>query len=56
MKKIRVRHDMRIPGWGLIREGAEFKVDRFNSRFVYVVLREGVILRLARKTDCEKVY
>jgi len=56
MKKIRLRHDMRIPGWGLIREGAEFKVDHFNSRFVYVALREGVILRLARKADCEKVY
>ena len=56
MRKIRVRHDMKIPGWGVIREGAEFKVERFNSRFVYVALREGVILRLARKTDCEKVY
>ena len=56
MRKIRVRHDMRIPGWGLICEGTEFKVERYNSRFVYVALREGVTLRLARKADCEKIY
>ena len=56
MKKIRIRKDLRIPGWGLIREGTEYKVSRFNSRFVYVELQDGVILRLARKGDCEKVY
>ena len=56
MRKIRIRHDLRIPGWGLIPAGVEFKVDRYNSRFVYVELREGVTLRLARKGDCEKVY
>jgi len=56
MKKIRLRHDMMVPGWGFIPSGAAFKVSRYNSRFVYVELREGVILRLARKADCEKIY
>ena len=56
MKKIRLRHDMMVPGWGLIPAGTAFKVDRYNSRFVYVVLRDGVFLRLARKADCEKIY
>lgn len=56
MKKIRLRHDMNVPGWGMIPAGTAFRVDRYNSRFVYVTLREGVSLRLARKGDCEKVY
>ena len=56
MRKIRVARDVRIPGWGLIRKGEAFKVLRFNSRFVYVALREGVELKLARKSDCEIVY
>lgn len=56
MRKIRIRKDLNVPGWGMIRKGTEFRVDRFNSRFVYVSLREGVNLRLARKADCEKIY
>ena len=56
MRKIRLRHDMMIPGWGLIPAGTAFVVERYNSRFVYVEVRENVILRLARKSDCEKIY
>ena len=56
MKKIAIKHDMNIPGWGLIEEGTTFKVDRFNKRFVYVKLHERVELRLARKGDCIVIY
>ncbi len=56
MRKIRTKHDLMIPGWGRIPMGTEFKVDKYNSRFVYVELRPGVVLRLARKGDCEKIY
>lgn len=56
MRKIRLRKDLVIPGWGRIAKGEAFKVLRFNSRFVYVALREGVELKLARKSDCEIVY
>lgn len=56
MKRIRVTHDMQIPGYGLIRKGTEFDVDRYNKRFVYAIVHERVILRLARKRDTEVVY
>ena len=56
MRKIRLRHDVVVPGWGRIAAGTAFKVARYNSRFVYVELRPSVELRLARKADCEKVY
>jgi len=56
MKKICVRRDIVVPGWGLIPAGSAFRVDRYNSRYVYVKLAEGVVLRLARKSDCEKIY
>ena len=56
MRKIKTSHDMNVPGWGVIREGTPFKVMRFNKRFVYVELKTGVTLRLARKADCEVVY
>ena len=56
MKKIKIKHDMNIPGWGRISAGTPFKVERFNKRFVYVEVAERVTLRLARKADCEIVY
>ena len=56
MRKIKLSHDLHVPGWGTIEEGTAFKVDRFNKRFVYIELRPGVTLRLARKTDCTVVY
>lgn len=56
MRKISIKHDMRIPGWGLIKEGETYKVLRFNQRFVYVELKTGVTLRLARKRDCNVMY
>ena len=56
MRKIKLSHDLHVPGWGTIEEGTAFKVDRFNKRFVYIELRPGVPLRLARKTDCTVVY
>lgn len=56
MKKIKTSHDLNILGWGLIPAGTQFNVEKFNSRFVYVKLREHVTLRLARKADCEIIY
>lgn len=56
MKKIKTRHDLNIPGWGFIPAGTQFKVEKFNKRFVYVELKERVNLRLARKADCEVLY
>lgn len=56
MKKIKISHDLQIPGWGLIKAGSAFKVARFNKRFVYVDLKPGVTIQLSRKSDCEIVY
>ena len=56
MKKIAMAHDVNIPGWGKISEGTTFKVVRFNQRYVYVAVAEGIELRLARKRDCKVVY
>ena len=56
MRKIRIKHDLNIPGWGLLRKGEEYRVESYNSRFVYILLADRVRLRLARNGDCEKVY
>ena len=56
MKKIKTRRDLNIPGWGFIPAGTQFKVEKFNKRFVYVEVKERVTLRLARKADCEVLY
>lgn len=56
MRKIRTKHELNIPGWGVIPTGTQFKVEKFNKRFVYVKLKERVTLRLARKADCEVLY
>lgn len=56
MKKIKTSHELNIPGWGIISAETEFKVEKFNKRFVYVKLTEYTTLRLARKADCEVIY
>ena len=56
MKKIKTNHDLNIPGWGFIPAGTAFKVERFNKRFIYVLVNSKVELRLARKADCEVIY
>lgn len=56
MRKIKISHDLSIPGWGVIKAGTAFKVQKFNKRFVYVELQSGAALRLSRKSDCEIVY
>lgn len=56
MKKIKTRHELNIPGWGVIPAGTPFKVEKFNKRFVYIELKPYVTLRLARKADCEVIY
>lgn len=56
MKKIKTSHELNIPGWGKIPAGTSFKVERFNKRFIYVMIADRVELRLARKTDCEVIY
>ena len=55
MKKIKTKHDLKIPGWGLIPAGTPFKVIRYNKLYVYVQCG-GCELKLARKSDCEVVY
>lgn len=56
MKKIKISHDLDIIGYGKITEGTMFKVVKFNSRFIYVDVSDGLQLRLARKRDCIIVY
>ena len=56
MRKIKIKEDMNIPGWGKLSAGTPFKVKEFNKRYVYVELKPHVTLRLARKRDCEVVY
>lgn len=56
MRKIEIKHDIMIPGWGYIKEGTRYKVERFNKRHVYVKMVSGAILRLARKRDCNIIY
>lgn len=55
MRKIRVIKDMYIQGLGTIKAGAEYKVERYSTRYVYVILKEGVTMQFGRK-DVEKVY
>ena len=55
MRKIKVIKDMYIQGWGTIKAGTEYKVDRYNTRYVYVILKDGVTMQFRRK-DVEKVY
>lgn len=55
MKKIELRHDMYIPGWGELKKGERFNVLEYNKRFVYVAIG-ACRLRLARKGDCIVVY
>ena len=56
MRKIKLAQDMSVPGWGRIAKDTAFKVQRFNKRYVYVELKPGVVLQLARKRDCVVVY
>ena len=56
MKKIKLSHDVKVRGYGIIPKGTEFKVKRFNSRYVYVDVRDGVELQLSRKNDTETIY
>ena len=56
MRKIKTKHELNIPGWGKIPAGTSFRVEKFNKRFIYVLLKERVTLRLARKADCEIIY
>lgn len=56
MKKIEISHNLTIPGWGIIPAGQQFKVEKYNSRYVYIKLKERVILRVARKADCKIIY
>lgn len=55
MRKIELKHDMNIPGWGILKQGEKFKVIEFNKRFIYVELGKCK-LRLARKRDCNILY
>lgn len=56
MRKIAIKHDIQVPGWGMIKEGTQYKVDKYNSRYVYIKLSESTTLRLARKGDCTILY
>lgn len=54
MKKVRLKEDLYIMYFGKVKAGTEFKVDRFNNRFVYVKYL-GCVLRLSRK-EVEVIY
>lgn len=54
MKKIKLKKDLYIMGVKTLLAGTEFKVDKYNSRYVYVTFI-GCTLRLPRK-DVEKIY
>lgn len=56
MRKIEITHNLNIPGYGVISAGTTFKVERFNKRFVYVLVGPHTELRLARKADCKVIY
>ena len=48
MRKVKIKDDIRIIGYGILRKGEIFDVEKHNSRFVYV--RLGVCeLRLSVK-------
>jgi hypothetical protein len=38
MKKVKIKDDIRIMGYGMLRKGEIFDVEKHNSRFVYVRL------------------
>lgn len=50
---VRTKRDLNIPGWGFIPEGTVFPLKRVNKRFVYAEVKPRVILKLARKGDCD---
>lgn len=31
MKKIRIKHDLNIPGWGIVRKGEEYRVENLTA-------------------------
>lgn len=54
MKRVRLIKDIYIMGYGTLKNGTEFKVKRYNTRFVYVEFGKCELM-LSRK-DVEKVY
>ena len=38
MRKIKIKEDIRIMGYGMLHKGEIFDVEKHNSRFVYVRL------------------
>lgn len=54
MKKIKLNKSIYIQGWGVLPEGMEFTVIKYNKRYVYVELG-GNELRLSPK-DVTKIY
>lgn len=53
MKKIKLKRDVYVPGYGLVKKETPFDVTSYNSRYIYVKLSKGSNIRLARKSDCE---
>jgi hypothetical protein len=38
MRKVKIKEDIRIMGYGMLHKGEIFDVEKHNSRFVYVRL------------------
>lgn len=38
MRKVKIKEDIRIMGYGMLRRGEMFDVEKHNSRFVYIRL------------------
>lgn len=53
LRKVKLAHDVEIIGFDTIPKGTEFKVEKHNSRYVYVKYH-NCELQLSRK-DVEKV-
>lgn len=47
MKNVTIAHDILIQGYGVIKAGSKFKVQKYNSRYIYAYMNGYTILRLA---------
>ena len=52
LKKVKLKNDTYMNGYGVIKAGTKFEVKRYNTRYVYVKFK-NLELQLSRK-DVEK--
>lgn len=54
MRKIELKNDLKIMGYGTIKKGTTFKVEDYNSRYTYVKL--GLCTLKLTKKDFNIIY